>query len=328
MISPNSDSKAADTLRTIYGTSVTEQNDPDFRIYREKWNERPVKQYADEFPLHIDMESTSNCNLRCSFCWAHNMRDNGGFLKRELAKKVFQEGKLYGLYAVKFNLRGEPLIHPDIHNLVKDAKENGLLDVFFNTNGLLLSKEKSLQLIEAGLDRLTVSCEGYESEMYKKFRDGADFNLLVSNVKTLQYLKKELGCNKPKVRVQTVALPEIVPALDKYRDFWADIADEVACTDYQDYSNTKTIGKDPWVCPFLFQRMTILWDGTMLPCDRDLEIKHPLGNVEDVPIHKVWTDVSMTEMRNMHINGDAHKIDICSACVFRLNQIQKIRGIK
>ncbi len=322
-IRTNINFKATESLYTLAGKSIMQNEDTIYKKYRREWADRPLRQDASAFPIHIDLESTSACNLRCSFCWAETMRDDGGFLKRETAVKILEEGAIHGLSAVKFNLRGEPLLHPELHKLVHDAKQSGLVDVFFNTNGLLLTEEKSIQLIEAGLDRLTISCEGFEERLYKKFRGGADFNTLLSNVKTLQNLKKTFGTKKPWVRVQTVLLPDIIPVLGKYKSFWKKFADEVSCTDYQNVNSVAEIGEHPWVCPFLFQRMTVLWDGTMLPCDRDLQVRHPLGNVKETSIYQGWTGGYMNEIRSLHVAGRAHDVDICRNCSFRYSEIKK-----
>ena len=316
--------KTVETLHILAGRSITEKEDPIYKKYRQEWADRPLRQNAGAFPLHIDLESTSACNLRCSFCWAETMRDDGGFLKREIAVKIFEEGSLHGLSAVKFNLRGEPLLHPELHTLVHDSKQSGLVDVFFNTNGLLLTEEKSIQLIEAGLDRLTISCEGYNEESYRKYRDGASFDTLVNNVKTLQKMKKYFETNKPQVRVQAVLLPEIIPLLDKYKSFWETIADEVSCREYQDLDSIEDIVVSSWVCPFVFQRISVLWDGTVLPCDRDLKVENPLGNVKDVSIHKIWTGDFINKMRQSHIAGRSHEVDICRRCPFREREIKKL----
>ena len=316
--------KTFETLHTIAGRNIADKEEPIYKKYRQEWADRPIRQDAGAFPLHIDLESTSACNLRCSFCWAETMRDDGGFLKREIAVKIFEEGSLHGLSAVKFNLRGEPLLHPELHKLVHDSKQSGLVDVFFNTNGLLLTEEKSIQLIEAGLDRITISCEGYNEESYRKYRDGASFDTLVNNIKTLQKKKKDFETNKPQVRVQAVLLPEIIPLLDKYKSFWETIADEVSCRDYQDLNNIEEILASSWVCPFIFQRISVLWDGTVLPCDRDLKVENPLGNVKDVSIHKIWTGDFMNKMRQSHIVGRSHEVDICRRCPFREREIKKL----
>jgi radical SAM protein with 4Fe4S-binding SPASM domain len=318
--------KPAFNLQVLHRKSADSKNGSLFQQYREQWNERPRKYSCGNFPLHLDLESTSECNLRCSFCWANEMRDSGGHIEREMVQEVLKSGAEFGLRAVKFNLRGEPLMHPEIHELVRDAKQSGLVDVFFNTNGQLLNEEKAVRLIKCGLDRITISCEGSEEEQYKKFRSGADFNAIVGNVRMLQDLKKRFGVENPLVRVQTVRLPEIVPLLGKYLDFWKPLADEVCCTDYQDIDDSGDFGKYPWACPFIFQRMTILWDGTILPCDRDVQMRHPLGNAREVSVHKAWTSGFMLELRDLHKAGMAHKVDMCRTCSFRVSEIRKLNA--
>ncbi len=96
--------KIAETLHTLAGKSIIEKDDPIYKKYRQEWTDRPRRQDAGAFPLHIDLESTRTCNISCFFCWTEAMRDDGGFLKRETAVKIFQEGAHHGLSAVKFNL--------------------------------------------------------------------------------------------------------------------------------------------------------------------------------------------------------------------------------
>ncbi len=111
---------------------------------------------------------------------------------------MLDEGAVNGLSACKFNIRGEPLLHPDLPKFVAYAKEKGVLDVFFNTNATLLTKEKSIALINAGLDRMTVSFEGCEPEMYERSRVGAKFQQVVDNVVRLRTLREKMGKANPK----------------------------------------------------------------------------------------------------------------------------------
>lgn len=314
---------AANTLETISGESVLASQEPGFLNYRAMWEERPRQQDPGEFPLHLDLESTSACNLKCTFCWANEMRDDGGFFDMELYLKVLAEGAEYGLCAIKYNLRGEPLLHPKLSEMIVQAKDAGVIDIFFNTNGLLLTETKINQLIDAGLNRLTVSFEGYEKDFYEKYRVGSDYDKVVANVKLFQKIKRDRDTDKPKIRVQTVRLPELEPFLPQYKQFWETIADEVTVTDLQG-SKFPPAERSDWVCPFIFQRMTILWDGTMLPCDRDMEIKHPLGNVKDTDIHEAWTGSFMSDLREQHRQGKADRMNICAKCSFRHSELKKL----
>jgi uncharacterized Fe-S cluster-containing radical SAM superfamily enzyme len=58
---------------------------------------------------------------------------------------------------------GEPLSHPNIVDMVRQAKALGL-SVELITNATLLDKSLASQLIDAGLDMLWVSLDGAKPE--------------------------------------------------------------------------------------------------------------------------------------------------------------------
>lgn len=314
-------------FHSVAGIDILNRPDSDYKEYRRKWKEWPHNLFVGEFPLFIDVEVTSICNLRCPFC-ATTFRENKikkGFMSFETMKKIVDEGSINGLYGVKFNIRGEPLLHPQIYQFVKYAKDKKLIDVYFNTNAMLLSKEASRKLIDAGLDRITISFEGYTKEMYERYRLGARFETVLSNINYLQSLKKKIGIKYPRVRVQTVMLSEIKPIFDEYKKFWTERADEVAFLDYKEMKHKKKGIRYPWACPQLWQRMAVLWDGTILPCNHDDDAKLSLGNVSDISIKEAWASHRLNQIREMHKNGQTHLIDACNGCYLRDSEIVKLK---
>ena len=97
---------------------------------------------------------------------------------------------------------------------------------------MLLSEERSSNLIDAGLDRISFSIEGTDPERFERERKGASFDKIVRNIDALMALRKKKGVDHPKVRIQTVALPYI--DLDDYSRFWTARSDEVAAIDYKE----------------------------------------------------------------------------------------------
>jgi len=134
-------------------------------------------------------------------------------------KSVVDEGADHNLYGLNFNIRGEPLLHPEIDKMVEYAKKKGLIDVYFNTNAVRLDEEMSKRLIDSGLDRLSISFEGYTKEVYEKYRVGGKYEKVLSNIEMIQSLKSRLGVSNPKIRVQTVMLPDIEPFFQEYKNF-------------------------------------------------------------------------------------------------------------
>ncbi|MFA5148723.1 MAG: radical SAM protein [Candidatus Omnitrophota bacterium] len=310
----------------IAGSDLYVRADERFKEYRKRWKEWPESFHAGKFPLFIDVEVTSACNLKCPFC-ATTFRGNEikkGFMAPDTLKKIIDEGRENGLYGVKFNIRGEPLLHPKIDEFVKYAKESGLVDVYFNTNAMLLTDRVANKLIDAGLDRISVSFEGYTKEMYESNRVGADYQTVLDNIENLQKLKKRLNVAFPKVRIQTVMLPDIKPIFDKYKEFWSGRVDEVAFLDYKEMKVKKKGVKYPWACPQIWQRMAIWWDGTILPCNHDDDGLLALGNVSESSISEAWQSEELNRIREAHKNGLAHQIGACDGCYLRASEIAKL----
>lgn len=308
------------------GEDLYSRADNAFSEYRRKWNEWPQEFHVGGFPLFIDIEVTSRCNLKCPFCdtTVNASSIKPGFITFEMVKKIIDEGAASGLYGVKFNMRGEPLLHPQIADFVKYAKEKGLIDVYFNSNAMLLSERISEDLIEAGLDRISISAEGYTKDVYERHRRGARFETVLSNVKRLQEIKLRLNVSRPKVRVQTVMLPELEDIFEDYRAFWGEIADEVAYLDFQDMSQRKKGLAYPWACPQIWQRMAVLWDGTILPCNHDYQQILVLGNARDMAIKDAWHSEKLEHVRRLHKSGDSVKAPVCDGCFLRDSEIRKV----
>ena len=147
---------------SLGGVSVHENQSTEYQKYRRNWIECPSKFILRDFPMHLDIETTSRCNLRCTFCDKLPLltKDRLGYIDLSLYKKIIDEGAEHHLWGVKLSYRGEPLLHKDIVEMVEYARRKGVLDVYFNTNGMLLTPIMSEKLIDAGLNRISISVEG------------------------------------------------------------------------------------------------------------------------------------------------------------------------
>ena len=317
-IEPNSN------FKSLGGTSVHDNESPEYQEYRRAWKENPINFILRDFPLHLDIESTSACNLKCTFCDKLPVLKSGqlGFIDLSLYKKIIDEGEKYKLCSVKLSYRGEPLLHKNIVEMVAYAKSKGVLDVYFNTNGMLLTESMSEKLIDAGLNRISISIEGTDPLTFEKERVGAKFDVIFDNIKMLTKFKKEKNVSYPKLRIQTVVLPGL--NLDEYRDFWGPRCDEVAAVDYKDADHREKGIVANWACPQLWQRMTIEWGGAVLPCNNDDLRNFSPGNAYDRSIYDCWHDVRLNQMRSLHKRGSSHKISDCDGCPWRTTQIKKL----
>jgi hypothetical protein len=52
---------------------------PAYFEYRRRWNENPKNFVVGDFPIHLDVEATSDCNLKCTMCPRTEMIDQNQF---------------------------------------------------------------------------------------------------------------------------------------------------------------------------------------------------------------------------------------------------------
>jgi len=122
---------------------------------------------ADKKPVVV-YNCTRRCNLRCVHCYSASADiDYAGELTTDEAKALLDDLGAFGAPVVLFS-GGEPLMRPDLLELIAHAKGAGLRAVI-STNGTLITAEKADQLAEAGLSYVGVSLDGLR-ETNDKFR--------------------------------------------------------------------------------------------------------------------------------------------------------------
>ncbi|MBT3468240.1 MAG: GTP 3',8-cyclase MoaA [Opitutae bacterium] len=117
---------------------------------------------------------TDQCNLRCGYCMPNEtFGPDYTFLNKEKILSFVEIRKVVEAFAAcggkKVRLTGgEPLLRPNVEDLVQDLRTvDGIEEIALTTNGLLLRKNAK-RLKAAGLDRVTLSLDAIEDETFRK----------------------------------------------------------------------------------------------------------------------------------------------------------------
>src|SRR3990170_5027619 len=111
---------------------------------------------------------TRTCNLHCVHCYADSHgKEYEGELTTEEALRVIDDLAQFGAPVILFS-GGEPLLRPDLFQLIRYAKDKGIRGVL-STNGTLITREVVRQLKEFGLSYVGVSIDGPE-HIHDRFR--------------------------------------------------------------------------------------------------------------------------------------------------------------
>lgn len=299
-----------------------------YRANRLAWEDLPRRQFTSDYPLHVDIELASICNLRCPMCYTitkeFKQKVNVGLMDFDLFKKIIDECASGGVYSVRLSFRGESFIHKDIVECIKYAKDRGIKEVSTLTNGLRLDEEMFTKIMNAGLDWLTISFDGL-GNTYEEIRRPAIFERAFQKIVNYSQIKKDAGSVKPVIKVQSI-FPAIEDNPSAFYETFAPYVDLVASNPLIDFLQSKSDQpKIPnFSCPQIYQRLVIGSDGLCMMCSNDEDGSRIVGDVNKSSIHQVWHGEKLNEVREIHKRcAGAAEISACAQCYLPLQTYQE-----
>jgi len=285
-----------------------------YAYYRYEWNNAPKYKKLRDFPVHLGIEPTNACNLNCVFCARHEAKyEKMGFMDFELYKKIIDEGSKNKLRSVKLVRGGESLLHPRFADMIKYAREHGVVDVIFNTNSMLLTPEMSLRIIEARPDFVIFSVDAPDKQIYESQRVGSNYETVENHIKTFVNLKNKLY---PKIitRAHMVYTSETEYLVSKHLERWKKITDEISVIKALNYKEEACGLK--FKCRTPFRRLDITWDGNVYICDPDYDPKGKLmvGNANNQSIYEIWHSDKINRIREIFYKESPELADPCKFC--------------
>lgn len=285
----------------------------DYCVNRYQWFSYPKWRYVAPFPLHVDFEASSRCNLSCPMCFRpHITSKKYGDMDFDLYKKGIDECAENGLYSIRLSWRGESTMNPRLMDMVAYAKERGIKEVSFISNGRLLEGELAEGLVRAGLDYLTVSVDGLEV-YYDRLRAPNTFAGITEKLGAFYRLKNRIGDGLPLLKIQAIWSYIREDPAAFYHHF-AGITDKINFDPENDYS-TKEVPQDAdFVCQYPWQRITITWNGEVPLCIGDWNLSTNIGDLKTQTIREIWEGAKMRSLRQMQLGGRRLSIPSCKRC--------------
>ena len=159
-------------------------------------------------PVHIQLEPTTACNLRCKTCVRTKAIDAPQHLSVENFQRVLQQ---IHPDKITFSGLGEPFTNPRLLEMIALAKQQGC-SINTTTNATLLTQEICDKIVKSGLDLIKISIDGATPETYQRVRGEDKFLQILDGIRALTEVKKRHGSPTPFVRLNYVMFR------DNYRD--------------------------------------------------------------------------------------------------------------
>lgn len=266
-----------------------------FLIMLRDFKKRSIR--CSGYPIWLTIDPTNICTLKCPFCSTGFglIKRPKGMMSRENFEKIID---ILGPYLLHIDMQnwGEPLLHKDIYRMISYAKKFDI-HITVSTNFQNFDDKSAEEMVNSKLDRLILSIDGASKQTYEKYRRGGDFFKTMENINTLVRKKKELKSRFPiiiwqflvfrhneheikiaesmgkELGVDDVGFNSAFIAADseEYRD-WVPLNSKYSRYDLSG-SPKKVLGSETLlkpssetICNWLWQGITINWDGTVSPC--------------------------------------------------------------
>jgi radical SAM protein with 4Fe4S-binding SPASM domain len=273
-------------------------------------------------PVRLWIELTSNCNYRCIMCPNKDLsKEEKGFMDWELYKKILDEAQPF-VFDINLAHRGESLLHPHLVQAIGYAKKKKIF-TRLHTNGSLLSENLSQEIIQAGLDRISFSFDGFDKETYEKIRRGGNFDKTVANIVRFLEIKKEARSKKPITNIEVIDFDaqnkqEFPEAKDRFLIQFRDLPlDSFVLKEMHNWAGRiekEKRGKKYSLCPFPWNALIIYWNGEVLPCTQDFFGEFIVGNVNRTSLTDIWNGEQMRFLRKKLSEGNIKELKTCSRC--------------
>ena len=282
-------------------------------LNRLQWSWYPRLFLERHYPIHVDIELSSRCNLKCPMCFREHreipIQKNMDF---ELFKKIIDEieGKVF---SVKFTGRGEPQMNKHFPKYMEYMKGKKFGEVAMITNGQMMTEDKMRAIIDCGMDFVIFSIDGLK-ETYERIRVPGKYEDIIEKVARLHAIRTEMGATKPMIRIQSVMIPEAEQA-EFYR-IWEPISDDILFLHFKDYaSDAENKQIENYPCPMPFQRMMIHHNGIVPMCINDEYEMAVQGDLRTRSVLEVWKGEQYRATREIHECGKrTEKYANCAKC--------------
>lgn len=299
----------------------------DYIENRRLWTEYAKNQHVSDYPLHVDIELSSLCNLQCPMCYSitpeFKKKVNTKLMDYKLFTKLVDECAAGDVYSIRLSLRGESFLHERFLDCVRYAKQKGIKEVSSLTNGLRLDEEMFRDIMMAGIDLITISFDGL-GETYEQIRRPAKYDRALEKIVNYAKIKQEAGRVKPVIKIQTI-LPAIERDPKAFYDVFAQITDMVSANPLIDFMQSKRhMPKiENFSCPQIYQRLAVGADGFCMMCANDEESKIITGDANKQSIHEIWHSEEMTRVREIHRRcAGAMELIACAECYLPLKTFE------
>ncbi|UCH95441.1 MAG: SPASM domain-containing protein [Candidatus Aminicenantes bacterium] len=278
------------------------------------------KPFLDTPPALWQVELTNYCHYTCIGCPRPTSARAAGMMDFATFKACVQsvEHCQENIRPLGLHHFGESLLHPEIHTFIAFASDHHV-PTQLSCNAEPLSARLAEALLRAGLDRITFSLDGTDSETVRQIRGSqADYSRAKQNIINFLNIKSRLN-STCEVRIQMIAYKVNSHQWEVFLKEWReyDIFAYIKKFDSWTLPGLKVLAADTMAvnCTFPYYFAVVLWDGRIVPCCHDYDGEVILGSIHD-GLQTTWNSKPYRLFRQQFKDGTLPDSHMCRRCAW------------
>jgi len=290
------------------------------------------------YPQVLQVETTSRCAMRCSHCprtWL--MTRPAADMDFGLFQRVVAQLRPYANHeALALMHFGEPSLYPHLGEAIRLAQARGLR-VTVSATAAAFDDRAVREAVDSGLSRLRLMFDGMDDETSRRIRGpGAGFARSLRQLRQLLDYRSRQGVRLPEVTAAMVKHPHNRHQWELFREQFSRIPG-IKCQlvpfsgfagnapqlerlqrllrdDAAEAREARRVARlDRRACFYPWQGVTVLCDGRVVPCCRDVDGACVLGDLRRQSLLEVWNGEPLRRLRRAFLAGDRGN-PLCRRC--------------
>lgn len=284
-----------------------------------------------EFPSQIIVDATEVCNLACIHCPHPEFKKSDQYagrhldpaLHQKMVNEVREHGRGFTQY-VRYTSNGEPLVHPQIYDMLDYAVTHSGVFITLTTNGTILNERRVEKLLASGLHMIDISIDAFTAETYAKVRVNGNLEATRGNVLRLLDIKSRAKAST-RIIVSFVEQPLNAHEAGEFETYWkGQGVDYVVIRRLHSAAGGVSIIAESmraeqavaarYPCLYPWERILLNPRGELAFCPQDWVHGSVMANYRDTTIRETWQSECYQKLREAHLSNDFSAHKFCGQC--------------
>lgn len=263
-------------------------------------------------PEIIQIETNIACNAECPFCPQKSLRRRPHRMSDDVWMKIIDDTRGLGITYRPF-LINEPLSDKRMGKIMQYIRKDETARIEINTNGELMTEEMAEEILDAGIDVIRFSIDGFSEETFSQSRVGVNYERTVE--RTLQFLKtaKKSG-GAGRIEVRMIDMPINRHEHDAYKKFWSGHGGIPIVTHFYRWPWEPGVKRAMLPCMKVLREMFFFVNGKATLCCWDSHERGVIGDVTKQDVLDIWNGAINQHYRKLLAAGQRDRILLCSRC--------------